>query len=109
MNNSSPSPRAATPWHLGLVGVLAVLWNCGDGDGAGWTEAEFAAMGVEHKARGARLRGHGTAQEIAQDMVAYRDTAGIRAFQINFNGTPNLKCLVESMDLFANEVRPALG
>ena len=27
MNNSSTAPVAATPWHVWLVGVLAVLWN----------------------------------------------------------------------------------
>jgi hypothetical protein len=27
MSNSTPAPVAATPWHVWLVGALAVLWN----------------------------------------------------------------------------------
>jgi hypothetical protein len=27
MNDSTPVPHAVTPWHLWVVGVLALLWN----------------------------------------------------------------------------------
>jgi hypothetical protein len=27
MNNPTPAPKTATPWHVWLVGVLALLWN----------------------------------------------------------------------------------
>ena len=27
MNNSAPTSNIATPWHLWLLGVLALLWN----------------------------------------------------------------------------------
>lgn len=28
MNNPTPASKTTTPWHLWLVGVLALLWNC---------------------------------------------------------------------------------
>jgi hypothetical protein len=28
MNGSTPPPNIVTPWHLWLVGILALLWNC---------------------------------------------------------------------------------
>jgi hypothetical protein len=28
MNSPSDASRAATPWHLWVVGVIALLWNC---------------------------------------------------------------------------------
>lgn len=28
MNSSIPRPNIVTPWHLWLVGVLTLLWNC---------------------------------------------------------------------------------
>jgi hypothetical protein len=27
MNSPIPAPNIVTPWHLWLVGVLALLWN----------------------------------------------------------------------------------
>lgn len=56
---------------------------------------------------GNRLRGHGTPEQVVSDMMQYRDGAGVSAFQINFNGTPNLDALLQQMDLFMAEVKPA--
>ena len=44
--------------------------------------------------------------EVVDDMQRYRQEAGIEAFQINFNGCHNLAQLLDSMDLFVQEVRP---
>jgi len=60
-------------------------------------------------ADGKRFRGHGTAEEVANDMREFRDTAGVDAFQINLNGCPSLGQLYEQMDMFMADVRPALA
>jgi hypothetical protein len=39
-------------------------------------------------------------------MRRFRHEAGLEAFQINFNGCQNLKQLLDSMDLFSQEVKP---
>jgi alkanesulfonate monooxygenase SsuD/methylene tetrahydromethanopterin reductase-like flavin-dependent oxidoreductase (luciferase family) len=58
---------------------------------------------------GRRLRGHGTPEQVAEDMAGYVEAAGVEAFQINFNGTPSLGHLYEQMALFMAEVKPRLG
>lgn len=53
-----------------------------------------------------RAIGHGTPTEVAADMLRYRETAGLTAFQINFHGCHNLSHLLDSMDCFMREVKP---
>jgi alkanesulfonate monooxygenase SsuD/methylene tetrahydromethanopterin reductase-like flavin-dependent oxidoreductase (luciferase family) len=50
--------------------------------------------------------GHGSPQQVAEDMRKYREEAGLEEFQINFNGCNNLDQLLASMELFMREVRP---
>ena len=57
---------------------------------------------------GKRLRGHGTPEEVAEDMAIYRDEADVQNFQVNFNGCPSLGQLVESMHCFVEQVIPKL-
>ena len=56
--------------------------------------------------RGQRPMGQGTPEQVAEDMQRYRKEAGLEAFQINFNGCHNLGHLLDSMDLFMQQVRP---
>jgi probable F420-dependent oxidoreductase len=53
--------------------------------------------------------GHGTPAEIAADLLRYRETAGVNAFQINFHGNHNLGQLLDSMDCFMREVKPLVA
>ncbi len=55
---------------------------------------------------GQRPAGQGTPEQVAEDMLRYREEAGLQAFQINFNGCHSLQQLLDSMDIFTNEVRP---
>ncbi|PKB82811.1 MAG: hypothetical protein BZY88_03640 [SAR202 cluster bacterium Io17-Chloro-G9] len=55
---------------------------------------------------GARPTGQGTPGQVADDMRAYRKEAGLKAFQVNFNGCHSIQQLLDSMDLFTKEVRP---
>jgi alkanesulfonate monooxygenase SsuD/methylene tetrahydromethanopterin reductase-like flavin-dependent oxidoreductase (luciferase family) len=55
---------------------------------------------------GERPVGQGTPEQVAEDMVGYRQKAGLDAFQINFNGCHSLKQLLDSMDLFVGKVKP---
>ena len=50
--------------------------------------------------------GQGTPVQVIDDMQRYRQEAGIEAFQVNFNGCHSLPQLLDSMDLFMQEVRP---
>jgi probable F420-dependent oxidoreductase len=50
--------------------------------------------------------GRSTADEIAADLVRYREAAGVNAFQINFHGNRDLGQLLDSMDRFMREVKP---
>jgi probable F420-dependent oxidoreductase len=52
--------------------------------------------------------GHGTAAEVAADLLRYREAAGLNAFQINFHGNRSLGQLLDSMDCFMREVKPLL-
>ena len=58
---------------------------------------------------GERLRGHGSASAVVSDLAQYRDEAGVKAFQINFNGCPALGALEDSMARFMAEVAPVLA
>lgn len=57
---------------------------------------------------GARPTGQGTPIQVAEDMLAYRNEAGLGAFQVNFNGCHSLQQLLDSMDLFNKEVCPVV-
>lgn len=50
--------------------------------------------------------GEGTPEQVATDIQNYKQEAGLEAFQINFNGCHSLQQLLDSMDLFTQEVRP---
>jgi probable F420-dependent oxidoreductase len=50
--------------------------------------------------------GHGTAAEVAADLLRYREAAGVNALQINFHGNHDLGQLLDSMDCFMREVKP---
>jgi hypothetical protein len=52
--------------------------------------------------------GHGTPAEVAADLIRYQERAGVNAFQINFHGNRGLGQLLDSMDCFMREVKPAL-
>ena len=39
-------------------------------------------------------------------MTRYRQEAGLEEFQINFNGCGSLQQLLDSMDVFVQEVNP---
>jgi probable F420-dependent oxidoreductase len=53
--------------------------------------------------------GHGTPAQVAGDLLRYRETAGVDAFQINFHGNRDLEHLLQSMDCFMSEVAPAVS
>jgi probable F420-dependent oxidoreductase len=53
-----------------------------------------------------RAIGHGTPAEVAADLLRYRETAGVNAFQINFHGNHDLGQLLASMDCFMRDVKP---
>ncbi len=57
---------------------------------------------------GDRPTGQGTPEQVASDMVRYRQEAGLEEFQINFNGCGSLQQLLDSMDVFVQEVRPGV-
>lgn len=59
-------------------------------------------------AQGERLRGHGSGEQIASDMLLFKEVAGLDEFQVNFNGCGSLEHLGRSMGLFMDEVRPRL-
>lgn len=52
--------------------------------------------------------GHGTPEEVAADLMRYRD-AGLDAFQINFHGNRHLDDLLHSMECFMSAVKPRVG
>jgi hypothetical protein len=56
-----------------------------------------------------RPAGHGTPAEVANDLLRYREAAGLDAFQINFHGNRNLDDLLPSMEGFMHEVSPAVS
>jgi probable F420-dependent oxidoreductase len=56
-----------------------------------------------------RPAGHGTPAEVAADLLRYRETAGLDAFQINFHGNLNLDHLLQSMECFMREVAPVVS
>jgi probable F420-dependent oxidoreductase len=71
---------------------------------------EFSAItGNAPPADRERPPGHGTAAEIAGDLLRYREAAGLDAFQINFHGNRNLDDLLCSMECFMREVAPAIS
>ena len=53
-----------------------------------------------------RPTGQGTPEQVASDMTRYRQDAGLEEFQINFNGCGSLQQLLDSMDVFVQEVKP---
>ena len=57
---------------------------------------------------GQRPTGQGSPDDVVQDMLRYREEAGLEAFQVNFNGCHSLQQLLDSMDRFTNDVRPAV-
>ncbi len=56
-----------------------------------------------------RPTGHGTPDQVVEDLQRYRQEAGVEDFQINFNGCHNLQQLKDSMDLFMESVKPKLS
>jgi probable F420-dependent oxidoreductase len=56
-----------------------------------------------------RPAGHGTPAEVAADLVRYRETTGLDAFQINFHGNRDLDQLLQSMDCFMRDVKPQVS
>ncbi|MBV9859540.1 MAG: TIGR03619 family F420-dependent LLM class oxidoreductase [Alphaproteobacteria bacterium] len=56
-----------------------------------------------------RPAGHGKPREVAEDMLRYREAAGLDAFQINFHGNRSLDDLLHSMECFMDEVAPAVS
>jgi len=58
---------------------------------------------------GKRPIGHGTPSEVAEDLLRYREAAGLDAFQINFHGNRDLGQLIQSMECFMREVKPQLA
>jgi probable F420-dependent oxidoreductase len=54
----------------------------------------------------ARPPGHGTPDEVAADLLRYREAANLNAFQINFHGNRNLDQLLQSMECFMRDVKP---
>ena len=55
---------------------------------------------------GNRLTGHGSVDDVGEDIAAYRDKAGLEQFQLNFNGCASPAQLEQSMTMFAEQVRP---
>jgi probable F420-dependent oxidoreductase len=71
---------------------------------------EFSPItGNAPPSRAERPIGHGTPAEVAADLLRYRETAGVNAFQINFHGNHNLGQLFDSMDCFMREVKPLVA
>ena len=58
---------------------------------------------------GDRPTGQGSPDEVSEDMLRYRHEAGLEAFQVNFNGCHSLQQLLDSMDLFTEEVMPRVA
>ena len=58
---------------------------------------------------GNRPTGQGTAEQVAGDMMRYRDEAGLEEFQVNFNGCGSLQQLLDSMDVLVQEVIPRVN
>ena len=58
---------------------------------------------------GKRPVGHGTPAEVTGDLLSYRETAGLDAFQINFHGNRNLDQLLQSMECFMQDVAPIVS
>jgi probable F420-dependent oxidoreductase len=56
-----------------------------------------------------RPPGHGMPAEVAEDLLRYRETAGLSAFQINFHGNRDLAQLLRSMECFMQEVAPVVA
>ena len=50
-----------------------------------------------------------TPAQVAEELNRYREAAGVNAFQINFHGNAGLSQLLESMDCFMRDVKPAVG
>jgi probable F420-dependent oxidoreductase len=72
--------------------------------------AEFSTItGTAPPAGKERPIGHGTPAEIRADLLRYRETAGLDAFQINFHGNRDLGQLMQSMECFMTEVGPRLA
>jgi probable F420-dependent oxidoreductase len=65
-------------------------------------------LGKSAPSGGNRPPGHGTPAEVAGDLLRYRE-AGVGDFQINFHGNRNLGQLLDSMECFAQEVRPQVS
>ena len=71
---------------------------------------EFSAVtGNVAPSGSGRPNGHGTPAEIATDLLRYRETAEVNAFQINFHGNHDLGQLLDSMDCFMREVKPLVA
>ena len=63
-------------------------------------------LGKTRPAGEKRPAGHGTPAEVAGDLMRYRETAGLSAFQINFHGNRDLSQLLDSMECFKRDVVP---
>jgi probable F420-dependent oxidoreductase len=68
---------------------------------------EFSPI-TGRKPGGERAAGHGTAAEVAGDLLRYREAVGLDAFQINFQGLREQGQLLQSMECFMREVAPQL-
>ncbi len=55
---------------------------------------------------GDRPTGQGSAEQVASDMKRFRQESGLEEFQINFNGCGSLQQLLDSMDVFVQDVKP---
>jgi hypothetical protein len=55
-----------------------------------------------------RPAGQGTPAQVAEDLRRIRLEAGVEAFQINFHDCHSLDQLLTSMDVFMQEVKPAV-
>jgi alkanesulfonate monooxygenase SsuD/methylene tetrahydromethanopterin reductase-like flavin-dependent oxidoreductase (luciferase family) len=58
---------------------------------------------------GKRPVGYGTPAQVADDLLSYREKAGLDAFQINLHGNPNLDQLLQSMECFMQDVAPMVS
>ncbi|HEX3860390.1 MAG TPA: LLM class F420-dependent oxidoreductase [Stellaceae bacterium] len=65
--------------------------------------------GSKPAADGRRAAGHGTPKQVAEDLLRYREEAGLEAFQINFHGCNNLQQLLDSMECFMRDVKPLVS
>ena len=71
---------------------------------------EFSAITGNAPSPGSnRPVGHGTPAEVADDLLNYRERAGLDAFQINFHGNRNLGQLLQSMECFMQDVAPIVS